>query len=60
MRKLNLGEKEDILLAHDNEYVEFVDNVWPENHKRPNVWFLDTYANQHSTKAAYLGVGGTI
>ena len=50
--KIQPATKEDILLAHKQSYVDFIDTVWPEDKKKigkaKELWFTDTYVNEYS------------
>lgn len=46
--------------VHDENYIEFVEGMWPEHTKKSEIYLLDTYFNESSKRAAYLGVGGMV
>ncbi|KRX10629.1 hypothetical protein PPERSA_05449 [Pseudocohnilembus persalinus] len=59
-QSMKYAKREDILLAHTEKYVDFIDNMWPQNYNNPNIYYLDTYVNENTRDIAYLGTGGVI
>jgi len=52
--------RSQILLAHSENYIEQIDDLWPERCQKQQIYAGDTYFNKDSAKCAYLSAGGTI
>lgn len=50
--KLNPASREIIGYVHDENYLEYIDGMWPEKTDKNEIYILDTYFNNSSQYAA--------
>lgn len=55
-----MADRAIIEAVHDPSYVDFIESMWPEETKKKEIFIVDTYFNDHSAHAAYLGAGATL
>lgn len=58
--KLTEADRKIVEYVHDDNYIEFIEGMWPEQTKKTEIYILDTYFNESSKQAAYLGAGGIV
>lgn len=58
--KIAPATKEQLLMIHSAQYLEFVDTMWPQNTKKKQIYMTDTYINPYSQEAAHLAAGGIL
>ncbi|EGR29138.1 hypothetical protein IMG5_162410 [Ichthyophthirius multifiliis] len=57
VNKLHPGLREIIQYVHNDDYIDFIDQMWPEKTSKKEIYIIDTYFNKDSAYCAYLGVG---
>ncbi|EGR33444.1 hypothetical protein IMG5_052780, partial [Ichthyophthirius multifiliis] len=58
--KLTPASKEIIRYVHDENYIKFIEQMYPKDSKKKQVLYEDTYANEYTKQIAEIGVGAMV
>jgi len=59
---VSLTTMEKLLVAevHSRDYINFIENVWPEDAQKPQIYIKDTYVNEFTAESAICAVACTL